>query len=47
LPPSFLTLIFAQERKLDSGFLATFLPVSALVSFAVLYATFQLFPGLL
>ncbi|HEY4353098.1 MAG TPA: AEC family transporter [Paraburkholderia sp.] len=47
LPPSFLTLIFAQERKLDSGFLATFLPVSALVSFTVLYATFQLFPGLL
>jgi malate permease and related proteins len=47
LPPSFLTLIFAQERKLDAGFLATFLPVSALVSFTVLYATFQLLPGLL
>jgi predicted permease len=47
LPPSFLTLIFAQERKLDTGFLATFLPVSALISFTVLYATFQLFPSLL
>ncbi len=47
LPPSFLTLIFAQERKLDTGFLATFLPVSALVSFATLYAMFELFPSLL
>jgi predicted permease len=47
LPPSFLTLIFAEEQQLDSGFLATFLPVSALVSFMVLYATFEAFPFLL
>ncbi|MBY4753486.1 AEC family transporter [Burkholderia dolosa] len=47
LPPSFLTLVFAEDQRLDSEFLATFLPVSAIIAFAVLYAGFRMFPALL
>ncbi len=46
LAASFLTLIFAEEQRLDSRFLATFLPVSALVSFVWLYGVFEVFPSL-
>jgi predicted permease len=47
LPPSFLTLIFSEEQNLDSEFLSTFLPISALVSFTVLHFGFSMFPSLL
>ncbi len=47
LPPSFLTLVFAEEQHLDSEFLSTFLPVSSILSFGLLYGAFTMFPGLL
>ena len=47
LPPSFLTLVFAEEQRLDSEFLSTFLPISAILSFGLLYGAFTMFPRLL
>lgn len=47
LPPSFLTLVFAEEQRLDSEFLSTFLPISGILSFGLLYGAFTMFPGLL
>ncbi|MEI6416838.1 MAG: AEC family transporter [Verrucomicrobiota bacterium] len=43
LPPSFLTLVFAEEQGLAEEFLVTFLPMAGMMSFLILcfaYSTF-------
>ncbi|MBY0379401.1 MAG: AEC family transporter [Burkholderiales bacterium] len=43
LPPSFLTLVFAEEQNLNSELLAAYLPISSLISFVVILTTVSLF----
>lgn len=37
LPPSFLTLVFAEEQGLAEEFLLTFLPMVGMMGFLILY----------
>jgi len=41
LPPSFLTLVFAEEQGLAEEFLVTFLPMAGMMSFLILYFAYS------
>lgn len=41
LPPSFLVMVFAEELKLDSKILASYLPIASFISFIILLFLFK------
>lgn len=43
LPPSFLTLVFAEEQGLAEEFLVTFLPMAGMMGFLILYFAYSTF----